>query len=96
MTSTSTLTRRQPAADTRQTLVAALDRRVEKLDRDLGHPADHRASIAAIATALAQIADGTYGTCLGCKAPIEGDRLRHDPATSTCLACAGQDHHLIG
>ena len=84
------------AADVREVLVAALDARVESLDRDQGHPADHRAAIAQIATALAQLADGTYGTCLGCANPIEGDRLLDDPATSTCGACAGHVHHLIG
>lgn len=92
----TTLTPESTLSTTRRALIDALDVHVEMLDRRVGHPTDHRAAVTALATALAQIAEGTYGTCLGCGAAIDPDRLGDDPAISTCTACAPQDRHLIG
>lgn len=39
-----------------------------------------------ILTALARIAEGTYGTCEVCGETIEEARLAADPAARTCLA----------
>ena len=39
-----------------------------------------------IVRALAKIADGTFGTCEICNAPIEEKRLTVDPSARTCIA----------
>lgn len=39
-----------------------------------------------VLAALARIAEGTYGVCNVCGAPIEGARLDADPAAETCIA----------
>ena len=43
-----------------------------------------------INSALARIADGSYGECLRCHDDIAEARLRADPATPVCLVCAGR------
>ncbi len=83
-----------PKTSTREDLLVRLDHHLHQLDD--GHDLHHREQIAAINTALAQMGDGTYGTCLGCGAPINPDRLGREPALSTCLDCVGEDRHLIG
>lgn len=40
-----------------------------------------------ITAALARIADGTYGDCMGCGAAIDPRRLVAQPTASRCLAC---------
>jgi DnaK suppressor protein len=40
-----------------------------------------------IETALARLADGTYGVCLECGRPIEAKRLRALPWAELCLSC---------
>lgn len=47
------------------------------------------AEIAAIRAALDRIAEGTYGDCVKCGAPIEEARLDILPATPFCRSCAG-------
>lgn len=42
----------------------------------------------ALVSALARAADGSYGTCAECGAPIPGGRLLARPETSTCVRCA--------
>lgn len=42
-----------------------------------------------IASALTRIAGETYGECLRCGGGIAPARLRADPATAVCVACAG-------
>ncbi|MFE7168239.1 TraR/DksA C4-type zinc finger protein [Streptomyces sp. NPDC057616] len=37
--------------------------------------------------AFARIADGTYGTCLGCARPIPAERLEILPYTRHCVPC---------
>jgi len=37
--------------------------------------------------ALARLADGTYGWCEGCGAPIPVERLEIFPSATTCVAC---------
>ena len=45
-----------------------------------------------IDAALARIDAGDYGYCVRCDEPIEPGRLKIDPATPTCVACAsGRD-----
>jgi RNA polymerase-binding protein DksA len=41
-----------------------------------------------IDAALRRMAEGTYGTCDGCTAPIPNERLRALPATRFCVDCA--------
>ncbi len=47
------------------------------------------ATLTRIEAALARIADGSYGWCLGCGEPIAPKRLALDPSLPTCIACAG-------
>lgn len=42
-----------------------------------------------IEAALARIDDGEYGYCLTCGETIGDKRLELDPATPTCVDCAG-------
>ncbi|MBQ1048319.1 TraR/DksA C4-type zinc finger protein [Micromonospora sp. C51] len=37
--------------------------------------------------ALARLAEGTYGFCEGCTAPIPVERLEIFPSATTCVAC---------
>jgi DnaK suppressor protein len=48
------------------------------------------ASLARIDAALARIDSGAYGWCTRCGEPVPPGRLHLDPATPTCVACAGQ------
>lgn len=41
-----------------------------------------------IDAALRRLDEGSYGDCLQCEEPIDPRRLRADPATPLCLACA--------
>lgn len=50
--------------------------------------------IEAIDAALRRIADGTYGTCESCTAPISPDRLHALPATRWCVDCAHAQEQL--
>jgi DnaK suppressor protein len=48
-----------------------------------------------IEAALKRIADGTYGTCAACGAPIPFERLEVVPAADRCVACqADRDRAL--
>ncbi|MGK5695432.1 TraR/DksA C4-type zinc finger protein [Streptomyces sp. URMC 128] len=40
-----------------------------------------------IEEAFARLADGTYGTCLGCAKPVPAERLEILPYTRYCVAC---------
>lgn len=42
----------------------------------------------ALDRAARRLADGTYGRCLSCAAPIPPERLEALPAAETCLGCA--------
>jgi RNA polymerase-binding protein DksA len=43
-----------------------------------------------ISTALQKIADGTYGTCEACSAPIPEERLKAIPHARFCAPCQRQ------
>jgi DnaK suppressor protein len=43
---------------------------------------------ARVARALEKLADGSYGVCDGCGAPIAPARLRAAPESVLCIACA--------
>lgn len=47
-----------------------------------------RRELAQIATALARMERGEYGTCTACGEPIPMPRLRAVPYTSLCVGCA--------
>jgi DnaK suppressor protein len=40
-----------------------------------------------IDAAFARIDEGTYGTCVGCSAPVPAERLEILPYTRHCVAC---------
>ena len=58
--------------------LAQADRRVV---RELG----------AIEAALRRVAEGVYGRCTACGAPIAAERLELLPATPHCIGCATDD-----
>lgn len=43
------------------------------------------------ARALARLADGRYGICEGCAAPIATERLLAIPETSHCVTCTSRN-----
>jgi RNA polymerase-binding transcription factor DksA len=43
-----------------------------------------------IDAALMRLAEGTYGVCTGCHAPIPVERLEFRPYAAGCVACAGK------
>src|SRR6185312_4120540 len=56
----------------------------------LGLLAGARRDLDAIERAAQRLAEGTYGQCLRCGAPIPAERLEALPAAETCLACASR------
>lgn len=44
--------------------------------------------LAEIEASLARIANGSYGRCMECGAPIPDGRLEARPTARTCVACA--------
>ena len=50
--------------------------------------AGERQQMAAIRAALTRMAEGTYGICRTCEAPIAPQRLAALPYATHCLACA--------
>ena len=53
----------------------------------IGLQTNTSARLEAIVAALARLADGTYGTCSSCGAPISYGRLVVMPETTLCVAC---------
>jgi DnaK suppressor protein len=49
-----------------------------------------------IEAALTRIADGSFGTCLGCGDEIQDQRLQALPWTQFCLQCQGELEEKIG
>jgi DnaK suppressor protein len=43
-----------------------------------------------VRAALARLADGSYGTCLGCMAQIPMERLELRPWAAFCIRCAAR------
>lgn len=43
--------------------------------------------LAEIDAALVRLEAGTYGTCEGCRAPIDAERLEARPTARTCILC---------
>ena len=49
-----------------------------------------RQHLAQVDAAMLRLAEGSYGTCVGCGQQIGAARLAARPATSTCLSCASK------
>ncbi|MFH5822188.1 TraR/DksA family transcriptional regulator [Georgenia sp. AZ-5] len=49
-----------------------------------------RGTLGEVDTALARLAEGTYGRCAVCGRPIAPARLAARPTATTCVACAGR------
>jgi DnaK suppressor protein len=49
-----------------------------------------------IEAALKRIADGSFGSCVGCGDRIQDQRLQALPWTQFCLRCQGELEHQIG
>jgi RNA polymerase-binding transcription factor DksA len=48
-----------------------------------------------IEAALRRIADGTYGICMACGAPIPFERLEVVPGADRCVACQARREHAL-
>jgi RNA polymerase-binding protein DksA len=69
---------------------AAAATAVFEQQRDLALRDHERAQLALVESALAAIADGTYGTCRNCGKPIAAARLEAIPWASHCIDCAAR------
>lgn len=49
-----------------------------------------QSELSRVRAALQRIDDGDYGYCVSCDEPIAAKRLEVDPATPTCIRCAGK------
>ncbi len=49
-----------------------------------------QARMTGLRAALRRIEDDEYGVCLACGEEIAAKRLEFDPATATCIDCAGR------
>lgn len=54
---------------------------------DLARLAEEVAALRSLDAACARLADGSYGHCLSCGAPIAPERLRVQPTAQNCLPC---------
>ena len=59
--------------------------RMEELEENEANEENIKTLINQIDSALAKIEDGTYGQCDTCHQPIEAERLRANPAATTCI-----------
>ncbi len=73
-----------------QTRVGRLSRMDALQGQAMAQATDRRRlqQIAALQAALARIEKGDYGECAVCGEAIAEGRLRADPASTLCLACA--------
>jgi DnaK suppressor protein len=55
-----------------------------------------RTVLGLIEAALKRIADGSFGTCVGCGSEIQDQRLQALPWTQFCLRCQGELEGQIG
>jgi DnaK suppressor protein len=55
-----------------------------------------RTVLGLIEAALKRIADGSFGTCVGCGDEIQDQRLQALPWTQFCLRCQGELEEKIG
>ncbi len=69
---------------------------LKALDETGAAPGDHLMSnqkdaikrvLQEIEEAFARVADGSYGTCLGCSKPVPPERLEILPHTRYCVGC---------
>jgi DnaK suppressor protein len=74
------------------------DRCVISLSREalFERSSQRRTVLGLIEAALKRIADGSFGTCVGCGDEIQDQRLQALPWTQFCLRCQGQLEEKIG
>jgi DnaK suppressor protein len=65
-------------------------------DLEFALDAHDTTEIAAVDAALQRIAEGSYGDCLACGAPIAEARLKAAPEASRCIACQEKREKLEG
>jgi RNA polymerase-binding transcription factor DksA len=63
-------------------------------ERDLSLLGEFRAELNEVERALARLADGSYGLCAHCRAPIGDERLTAVPATRYCRTCQARHERL--
>src|SRR3954447_9259116 len=68
------------------------DGTIEAVSRltDIGVGRNMETELELVGRALAKLADGTYGTCDSCGAPIPERRLQARPESVLCVACASR------
>jgi RNA polymerase-binding transcription factor len=74
------------------------DRRVISLSKEslFERSSQRRTVLSLIEAALKRIADGSFGTCVGCGDEIQDQRLQALPWTQFCLQCQGELEEKIG
>jgi DnaK suppressor protein len=74
------------------------DRCVVSLSREalFERSSQRRTVLGLIEAALKRIADGSFGTCVGCGDEIQDQRLQALPWTQFCLRCQGELEEKIG
>jgi DnaK suppressor protein len=74
------------------------DRRVISLSKEalFERSSQRRTVLGLIEAALKRIADGSFGTCVGCGDEIQDQRLQALPWTQFCLRCQGELEEKIG
>lgn len=67
-------------------------------ERDLAFAMEEResAELVEIDEALKRLADGSFGLCADCTAPIASARLQANPVALRCVACQDKAEHASG
>lgn len=75
-----------------QTTVGRLSRMDAMQSQAMAQATERRrkAELTRIEQAFERLEEGEYGYCLSCGEEIAVKRLEIDPATSTCVSCAGK------
>ncbi|NQU99555.1 MAG: TraR/DksA C4-type zinc finger protein [Parcubacteria group bacterium] len=64
---------------------------VTEYDKRLSLEANFEVKLKEVNEALTRIESGDYGKCSKCGMEISDERLKADPAASTCIKCADSD-----
>ncbi|HKV43222.1 MAG TPA: TraR/DksA C4-type zinc finger protein [bacterium] len=56
-------------------------------EKELAISSNVQGMLEMVEEALQRLHNGTYGICVGCRKPIDGNRLRAIPYTRLCIKC---------
>jgi len=90
-----TLSRPEAASTNREVVGDDRAKANEEQDLRIGLEELESAELVAIDAALKRVADGSYGLCVQCGAPIATARLHVNPAALRCINCQADEekHH---